>query len=604
MSRCVSHRGPDGSDLFFDEMDGHSVSFGHSRLSIVDIEGSDQPISSDHSSTLIHNGEIYNFRKIRKKLASYPWRTSGDSESIIALHSSFRGVAKVAPDFPSGKIISGIRRSSKERDPGNPAEAHVEWVSKLEGMWAFALWDQSRKELILCRDSVGIKPLIRTILGDGTLLFASEIKAFHGHPDFIPVPDIDALAVRLAYEYPLDRTTLFKGVSQVSQGTIETWGVDSEGRAVLTGVARFSRKDPLIDDSLDLSGHSKILLDTLRTSVKERMTSESSLGIVLSGGLDSSLIATLAKEQRIENSEDPPTCWTVAGNEDNPDMIKSQVVTSSLDLPHQTMIMPEKSFWNDLPRFVWNGEDSDISVLFWQPLFENMSKKVKVGLCGQGADELHGGYDRYRDLRVHSKKIRKRLDLYGGLNYDLLPSGLGNPWHDKNVEPEGNFENLSTTLNFEIGRGQLSNFQLRLADRHGMATGIEARVPFLSSIHLQASKSLPDRFKISGNLEKIALREAASRTRLPPEIVSRPKLAAGTSTAPDQFQSILDELKPHAMEWSEDYGSLSPMLKDQPEMAIGIRILHSVHFTDGGRNRSGLDLMTAIDDVGEWIDGQ
>ena len=109
---------------------------------------------------------------------------------------------------------------------------------KIGRMWGFSLWDPKAKELILCRDPFGIKPLVRTQLSDGTLLFGSEVKTFRGHPDFTAKPDISALSVRLAYEYPLDQTTLFQGVTSVGIGTIETWSL-AEGKATLTGVAKY-----------------------------------------------------------------------------------------------------------------------------------------------------------------------------------------------------------------------------------------------------------------------------------------------------------------------------------------------------------------------------
>jgi len=600
MISCISHRGPDGKGEYSELMDKGGVSFGHSRLSILDIDESDQPAYNDHGTVLIHNGEIYNYRQIRTELEGYPWRSSGDTEAILALHSHYLGRSDAAHEFPRGNFKGQIRSNPNAEKPGNPAEKHVEWVSKLDGMWGFALWDSSRRELILCRDPMGVKPLLRTTLEDGTLLFASEAKAFHGHPDYSPRPDIDAIAVRLAYEYPLDMTTLFEGVCQVGQGTIETWGLDSEGRAVLTGISRFSndRVEPL--SGLNFDHQSRILLESLRNGVKQRLISDVPIGIVLSGGLDSSLIATLAKEESIDSSNKPPECWTVAGSEENPDYIYAQKISSSLDLAHNTRIMPENCFWNDLPKFVWNGEDADVSVVFWQEVFDLMSPKVKVGLCGQGADELHGGYDRYRNLHGHSKLVERRMSLYDGHANLGLSTGIGQPWVDSSIWPSGHFSSLQSTIQFEIDRGQLSNFQLRLADRHGMAAGLEARVPFLSQSHRIASHSIPMEWRVSGEFEKIALREAASTAGLPEEIVSRPKMPAGTATAPKLVDEVIEEMRPHAMEWAEDYGILEPLLRDQPDMALGIRLLHALHFTEGGPSRAGKDLFSVIDDVGNW----
>lgn len=600
MARCISHRGPDGNGGFFDSMENGSIAFGHSRLSILDIDGSPQPMISDQGTVLIQNGEIYNYQDIRGGIPGYPWRTSGDTEVVLALHSSHRGVSTVSPEYASGINIHGIKKSPRSEEPGNPAEMHVQWVSKLNGIWGFALWDSSRRELILCRDALGVKPLVRTVLADGTLLFSSEIKAFHGHPEFTPRPDIDALAIRLAYEYPLDRTTLFEGVTQVAQGTIETWGLDVEGRAVLTGISRYSRDKVNPTEGMDFKVQSQALLDTLRGAVEDRMMSDVPLGIVLSGGLDSSLIAMLAKEISDVSSHEAPECWTVAGSEDNQDFVSAKNVANCLDLEQHTKILPDDSFWKHLPRFAWNGEDMDITVLFWQPLFEDMSSKVKVGLCGQGADELHGGYKRYGMLQEHCKLVENRFDIVGGLDVSKFPTGDGQPWIDSEISPRIHFSSLRSSLQFELDRGQLANFQLRLADRHSMATGLEVRVPFLGRKHRDVSHKLPMEWRISGNMEKIALRKAASMTNLPKDVVSRPKMPAGTATTPSMVSEVMEEMKPHALEWAEDYGILAPMLRDQPDMALGIRLFHAMHFTEGRDSRVAMDLLTALEDVGQW----
>ena len=571
MAACLGHRGPGGRGRFDQELGNGSVALGHSRLSIVDLSGSSQPIHSDHGSVLIQNGEIYNYNKLRRELTNYPWRTSGDSETVLALHNTISG---------------------------NNKPNHTEWVSRLDGIWGFALWDQARQELLLCRDPFGVKPLVRSLLPDGTLIFASEVKALQAHPEFIATPDIDALAVRLAYEYPLDMTTLFSGVTQVAPGTIETWVLDSHGRATLKSVQSHYKQTRAIAEWDSITGPQS-LLSSLRHSVDSRMLSHVPIGVVLSGGLDSSLIAALAKDSALESGDEVPECWTVASSEENPDFIAAELVANHLDMTHHTSIIEEKAFWNRLPSFVHDGEDLDITVLFWQPLFQQISKRAKVALCGQGADELHGGYSRYKDLEGHSNLVGNRLSMYDfePLN---LNTGDGMPWLDQNVHPRHQFKNLEETLDFELERGQLSNFQLRLGDRHGMAQGLEVRVPFLGKQHVSASNSLPMSALITKSTEKVALRQASSLSDLPESIVDRPKLPAGTATAPDLVSSLIEELTPHAIEWSSEYGDLTPMLLDQPDMAIGIRLFHSIHLTDDPKLRRTKSLMDLLDDVSPW----
>ena len=580
MADCLSHRGPDGGGGYYDELKYGAVAFGHARLSIVDLEGSLQPIGSDHGAVLVQNGEIYNQSELRSRCNAYPWRTSGDGEAILAVHRK-------------ATLATGLSSYNQSVD-------HAGWVSLLDGIWGFALWDPDRRELLLSRDPMGVKPLLRTLLPDGTLLFASEVKAFHAHPEFTAKPDIDALAVRLAYEYPMDMTTLFLDVTQVAPGTIESWSLDDDGRAFLNGVCRYSRDVVSPEGRWDPAVQARILLDSFRDGLEDRMMSDVPIGIVLSGGLDSSLVAALAHEVSQNAGKPVPECWTVASSEDNPDFVASEMVAQHHDLVHHTKIIEEDAFWKGLPRFVSSGEDLDITVLFWQTLFEEMSKQVTVGLCGQGADELHAGYARYRDLDEHSRQVSKRLSLAQGFDSSEIDCGPGMPWFDSKIDPGHHFKDLRTTLQFELDRGQLSNFQLRLADRHSMAQGMEVRVPFLSSQHRAESNRLPMRWRLSANTEKLALREAAALTDLPKSTVRRPKLPAGTATAPDLVSSFIQELTPHAIEWAKEYGRLKDQLADQPEMAIGMRLFHSIHMTGDPQQRATKPMMELLEDVSDW----
>ena len=580
MAIAIGHRGPDGSGDFqasVEQTDG-SVAFSHARLSIIDLDGSQQPIHSDHGCVLMVNGEIYNHKKIKSELQDYPFRTAGDSETILALHRVHSW------NQPAGD---------------NPAQRHVEWISKLDGMWGFSLWDPSANELILCRDPFGIKPLVRTQLSDGTLLFGSEVKAFRGHPDFSAKPDISALAVRLAYEYPLDQTTLFQGVTSVGIGTIETWSI-VEGKATLTGVARYWKPQVNPFDNWNPSNNASLLLHSLSDSIQDRLMADVPVGIVLSGGLDSSLMAALAHDAADSVGKPTPECWTVADSEDNVDLQASIMVTENQDLGHHVHIMDENTMWKELPNFVWNGEDLDITVMFWQSVFQQMKGNVTVALCGQGADELHAGYSRYRNLPAHSNLVTSRMDLSGKIDISEDDRGLGKPWSSESIMPEDNFANLSQTLEFEQNRGQMSNFQLRLGDRHSMAQAIEARVPFLGMRHAKLANQLPLSWRLSNDDEKMALRAAADLTSLPKEIIRRPKLPAGTATSPTLVSEIINSLSNRAEDWAKEYGVLSKQLLAQPDMAIGMRIFHAMHLTESGPKQRTGDLLDVLDDVGPW----
>ena len=551
MIDLMQHRGPDGSGIFADEICG----LAHARLAIVDVSGSPQPLFGDGKVCVV-NGEIYNYLDLKSR--QYNYSTNGDSEVILSLHTGY-----------------------------GSAKEHSKWISKLDGMFAFALW--SNGQLILARDPMGIKPLFRTIVND-TLLFSSEVKALRSHEEYHSEMDLEAIKARIAWEYPLDASSLFNGVHQVRPGTVEVWEfIDGHPRLVSSCRFETQRVEPA-----DYWDDPEGLLQSFTLSVSDRLMSDVPLGIVLSGGLDSSLVCAVARDAAEIANQPVPACWTVAESEDNPDWKAAELVASSLDLEHHQYVLDEDSFNNRLPDLSWHGEDFDVTVLFFQPLFEKMSQSVTVGLCGQGADELHAGYPRYRDLEAHSRLVRNRLD---NMNFNLDNLKDDN-WWIEDLTPENHTKSLKDFLQFELDHGQLSNFQLRLVDRHSMAHGLEVRVPFLGSRHRNESNRLPMKWRYTEGIdEKAALRKAASLTNLPEEIVYRPKLPAGRATSPRLIEKILDDLNPLVPDYAKRYPDLERELIKQPEICLGMALFESMHIIDGGRSKKSGDAKSLIEEV-------
>jgi asparagine synthase (glutamine-hydrolysing) len=555
MISLLQHRGPDGNGKFVDENCG----LAHTRLAIVDISGSPQPLYGPNSVAIV-NGEIYNHSSLKRN--DYHYNTSGDSECILALHNLYAG---------------------------GDAFSHAKWISRLDGMFAFAIWDSNNQQLILSRDPMGIKPLVRTF-ADNTLLFSSEVKALRAHESHIPQIDDLAMRARIAWEYPLDSTTLLEGVSQVRPGSVEIWEL-VEGIPKLTSSCRYECQ--IVEPTKNWNDPEG-LLQTFVSSVQDRLMADVPVGIVLSGGLDSSMVAAVAHEAAEAAGKPVPACWTVAENEDNPDWKAAELVASSLDLQHHQHVLEPESFHSRLPDLAWHGEDLDVTVLFFQPLFAEMSKSVTVGLCGQGADELHAGYPRYRDLLSHANQIQSRLT---DLKCDLS-SLEGERWWSSNHQPEHHCKSLTQFLQFELDHGQLSNFQLRLVDRHSMTHGFEVRVPFLGSKHREHSNKLPLDWRLPKTLEeKLALRKAADLTSLPKEIVSRPKLPAGRATSPAMIDELMNELQPRALELATKYSDYEKALKKQPEIAIGLGLFEAMHLLDEGRFKRNGDVTSLLDEV-------
>lgn len=569
MVGILTHRGPDGHGSWSDS----KIALGHNRLSIVDLIGSSQPIIGNNGTVLIANGEIYNHLYLRSKL-NYRWNTSGDSEVILALHDDY------------------LKKGGEDN--------HTNWVNKLNGMFSFALWDANREELILARDPLGIKPLVRCNV-DGSLLFSSEIKAFHAHESYLPRIDETSLALRLSWEYTLDSSTLIKGVHQVRPGTVEVWKLDEQSKPYLSSVSNFERQKISAHASWSPINDAESLLESFTISVQERLMADVPVGIVLSGGLDSSLVAAVASEAAGREGKPVPACWTVAESEDNPDWVAAENVAASLDLVHHKSIMSEDSFVKDIPSLSWYGEDLDVSVLFFQPLFKEMRKQVKVGLCGQGADEIHAGYPRYKSIEAHRNLVLERLNsIDDSVTTNILKKGLplDSCWYSNSLHPEDYTTDLHQMLNFELERGQLSNFQLRLVDRHSMAHSLEVRVPFLGKTHREQSYALPTDWRLPNNgLEKAALRSAARLTALPREITDRPKLPAGTATPPNQLKSFLSEYSDLSVPLAEKYGKFTKLLHQQPDMALGLGLFEALHIIEPHHTRSNYSIESLVEEV-------
>ena len=569
MVGILAHRGPDGNGSWSDSM----IALGHNRLSIVDLIGSSQPIVGNNGTVLIANGEIYNHLNLRSML-NYRWNTSGDSEVILALHDDY------------------IKKGGEDN--------HANWVTKLNGMFSFALWDANREELILARDPMGIKPLVRCNV-DESLLFSSEIKAFHAHESYLPKIDETSLALRLSWEYTLDSSTLIEGVHQVRPGTVEVWKLDEQSKPYLSSVSNFERQKISAHATWSPDSDAESLLESFTVSVQERLMADVPVGIVLSGGLDSSLVAAVASEAAEREGKPVPACWTVAESEDNPDWIAAENVAASLDLVHHKSIMSEDSFVKDIPSLSWFGEDLDVSVLFFQPLFKQMRKQVKVGLCGQGADELHAGYPRYKSIEGHRKLVLERLNsIDDSVTNNILKKNLplDNCWYSSSLHPEDYTSDLHQMLNFELERGQLSNFQLRLVDRHSMAHSLEVRVPFLGKSHREQSYALPIDWRLPNNgLEKAALRSAARLTALPREITDRPKLPAGTATSPNQLKNFLSEYSNLSVSLAEKYGKFTKLLHQQPDMALGLGLFEALHIIEPHHTRSTYSIESLVEEV-------
>ncbi|MBK7597445.1 MAG: asparagine synthase (glutamine-hydrolyzing) [Acidobacteria bacterium] len=253
MRDALVHRGPDDADILIDG----SVGIGHRRLSIVDLGGGRQPMfNEDHTVSIVFNGEIYNHRELRPMLAErgHIYRTSSDTETIIHLYEEFG----------------------------------TKGVEHLQGMFSFAIWDAPRRRLVLTRDRLGIKPLYYAVKDDGSLFFASEIKAFIESNAIKPELNYNALADFTTNRYTSGEETLFRGVMRLLPGHTLIW---SDGQVHIERYwdVSFSKPAQRLSDQEYIERFGELFHDC----VKSHLMSDVPLGMFLSGGIDSSAIAAV-----------------------------------------------------------------------------------------------------------------------------------------------------------------------------------------------------------------------------------------------------------------------------------------------------------------------
>ena len=364
MGGRLRHRGPDGRGLWLEEDGGPG--FAHTRLAIIDLsDAASQPMVSECGRfVLAYNGEIYNYRELRAELetAGMRFRSSGDTEVLLAM----------------------LRRDGADA------------VCRLVGMFAFALWDRDRRELLLARDRLGIKPLVYAPLDDGNLAFASEIAALKAHPGIDLETDREALSEYLACLYVPAPRTIHRGIRKLPPGHLLRWRDGrTEIRSYWTPQVTGGRT-PTSDEAVDE------LLPALRAAAAGRMIADVPLGCFLSGGIDSAVIAALMAEEAARQGAPPVRTFTMTFAEpayderDEARRIARHLGSRHLELPAGSGLAG-----------LLDEHIASFGEPFGNPtalLIHDLSRKardhVTVALVGDGGDEVFAGYPRYRGGRL------------------------------------------------------------------------------------------------------------------------------------------------------------------------------------------------------------
>lgn len=448
MVAALNHRGPDqkGTAAI------GSISLGTARLAIVDPAGGSQPVfNEDRSLCLVFNGEIYNHVELREQLSAkgHRFRTASDTEVIIHLYEAYG--------------------------------EHC--VDHLRGMFSFAI--ASEDKLFLARDRVGIKPLyVCQVQGANVLLFSSEIKALLALP-MVPVK-LDEVAVMdwAILGQPAGSRTFFEGIRLLGPG--EKLTVEVLNPLAALRPEKYFKLDYQRDESMTMEMAEELTLSTLTEAVElHSRTDDGKLGIVLSGGLDSTLLALLA----VPGREGQVKTYTVADHPQHPDVGQARYVADFLQTDHRTLIVSSEEFLGAIPSFVATEETpSDMSDLPHFIMNREIAKDTKVCLNGEGADELFGGYMEYvdRSHKVAGFKQRMASAKSHGASLSVEAAAYVAPILD-----DGPYPNYLASL-FEYScADQLDRSHLHRVDKLGMAFGLENRVPFLDNKVLDLVTAMP-----------------------------------------------------------------------------------------------------------------
>lgn len=523
MIKIMAHRGPDGTDRYSSADRRYQCGF--ARLAIIDLETGDQPIVEDAGRrVLVGNGEIYNYLELRRSPQGqdYQYQTKGDMEVVLPL----------------------------ARALGN------DFVHRLNGMYALALYDSVSDKLLLVRDRLGVKPLYWAKLPSGGIVFASEIKALFASGLVKAAVEETSVSAYLAHGYVPAPATLFKGVHKLPPGhMLEALG-DGSVRVERYWRAHMAPDMPKNQDEIEAH-----LVELLKDSVRLQLRSDVPIGVLLSGGIDSGLLVALAAEQQGQ----PLNTYTVrfegASVDESP---LAASVAKRYGTRHEELTLDISSVADHLPKLAWYCDEplNDPALLPNTLISEQLGKRLKVALNGTGGDELFAGYGRYFQRPIE----RRYLSLPGWLRHMIVEPLMGtvspmNAWrlaraekffnnrgaylHDHGtmfpppmLEMIGNrggapIPAQSTSFAAFDGPPQtaalfadletyLPEDLLTLLDRSSMSVGVEGRVPFLDHRLVEAALAVPPHIRTAGNQQKSLERRIAERF-LPDTIINAPK---------------------------------------------------------------------------------
>jgi len=518
MNKETSHRGPDGTGVYTDQ----HVTLGHNRLSIIDLRSvAGQPmVSHDGRFVIVFNGEIYNYLELKQELKEgYSFATASDTEVLLAAYAKW------------GKGM----------------------LEKLNGIFAFAIWDKKEHSLMIARDPVGVKPLYYH-LKDGRLFFSSEVKALLTCGASRQV-DMDALALYFRIMYVPGPQTIFQSIKKLMPGHAAVW---KDGEMVIERYAKIDKKTRTWDKKSDLKD---AVRSAVQRSVERQLVSDKPLGIFLSGGVDSSAVLNCVSKVR-DNIDTFSMGFDLPKKSDrekfNHDVDIAERTARHYGTNHHTMTIDAQYVASNFERIIWHLDEpiSNPTIVSTYALSQYTKDFVTVVLGGDGGDELFGGYYRYhfsylatiyqripqlvRSVMNKHPKIRK-LDTDAGIDRftlfmfqkdpvlrevlkksDLHASQI--PYHffsEKYFKNQDKRPFESQFMDVDL-QTWLVDESLMRTDKMSMAAGLETRVPFLDKELIALAYQIPLKYKISLFDKKKILKEAFAE-ELPSYVVKQPK---------------------------------------------------------------------------------
>lgn len=571
MTDAIAHRGPDDDGLWLDQAAG--VALGHRRLSILDLSpAGHQPMASASGRyVIVYNGEIYNHSDLRAELeilgAAPAWRGHSDTEVLLAAIDKW-----------------GVENT----------------LTRLNGMFAFALWDRGERCLYLARDRMGEKPLYYGHSG-GVFLFGSELKALTAHPSFVRELDRGSLTLLLRHNYIGAPRSIWRGINKLPPAhylIIRGGGHEVSTpicywnfRAIAEAGANAPRPDsPHLVDELET---------LLKVAVAQRMEADVPLGAFLSGGIDSSTIVALMQAQ----SSRPVRTFSIGFHEQGYDeAVHAKAVAAHLGTDHTELYITSEDALAVIPKLptLWDEPFSDSSQIPTYLVSQLTQKHVTVSLSGDAGDELFAGYNRYflaprlwqrisllpqpmRHLFVRALRSPRTASLANALSFalpqqyrniafsDRLPKlaplfemashedlyrKLVSHWETPDTivlntqepttllsEPVTAFKDFRQKMMYLDTLTYLPDDILTKVDRASMAVSLEARVPFLDHRVVEFAWSLPMSANIRGTTAKWLLRQVLYR-HVPRKLIDRPKMGFAVP--------IGDWISGPLREWAED----------------------------------------------------